>query len=242
MEQLYTEYPVLYDAIQSDWDYNRDVTFVTDLLDRDPRDCRLLEIGCGTGNHTRLFADAGFDVTAVEPNEGMLRRARETADASYHDGGLPDLPVADTFDVVVAIRGVINHVSPGELDAALADMVGHLAADGLLVFDNSPLPPEGNSPAIDIGSLNGDQYARVVQMNPGPGDRLHWDQILLTPGGEVVVDTREMTPFDDLEIAAALSTHDTVFEPADGFGPADSRTVFVCRPGSRGGRLSGSPG
>lgn len=102
MEQLYTEYPALYDAMQSDWDYDRDVSFVIELLnDRAPRDCRLLEVGCGTGEHTRRL-----------------------------------------------------------------------------------------------------------------------------------VDTRRMTPFDDLDIAAVLSTHGVAFEPFDGFGPSDSRTVFVCTPGS----------
>lgn len=230
MEQLYTAYPALYDAIQSDWDYDRDVSFVTDLLEgRAPGDCRLLEVGCGTGEHTRRFADAGFDVTAIEPNEGMLDRAREKVDVTYQTAGLPNIPVEETFDVVVAIRGVINHLPPEDLGPAIADLVAHLASDGILVFDNSPLPSDGNQPAIDVGTVDDDYYARIVQMNPGPGERLHWDQIVITPDDTVLVDTREMTPFDDLDIATALSTHDIVFEPFDGFGPSDSRTVFVCK-------------
>lgn len=231
MEQLYTEYSTLYDAIQSDWDYDRDVSFVTDFLEgRDPRDSRLLEVGCGTGEHTRRFVEAGFDVTAIDPNESMIDRAREKVTVTYHTAGIPGIPVDETFDVIVAIRGVINHVPPEDLDAAIHDLVSHLASDGILVFDNSPLPSDGNHPAIDVGTTDGDHYARIVQMNPREDDRLDWDQIVVTPEGTVFVDTRQITPFDDLEIATALSAHDIVFEPFEGFGPSDSRTVFVCKP------------
>ncbi|MCU4716477.1 class I SAM-dependent DNA methyltransferase [Halapricum hydrolyticum] len=230
MERLYTDYPELYDAIQSEWDYDRDCAFVQDLLDdRDPADLTLLEIGCGTGEHTQRFVDAGYDVTAIDPNEGMLSRAREKVDADYHAAGVPGIPVDSEFDVVVAIRGVINHLPPAELGPAIEDVAAHLAADGVFVFDNSPLPPEGNEVAIDVGETDAGRYARLVQMNPD-GDRLRWDQIVFTPDGEVCVDTRPMTPFDDLEIAATLSGYGLDVEPVGGYGPDDDRTVFVCTP------------
>ncbi|QSG11788.1 SAM-dependent methyltransferase [Halapricum desulfuricans] len=185
MEQLYTDYPELYDAIQSEWDYDRDCAFVRDLLDgRDPEDLRLLEIGCRTGEHTRRFAADGYDVTAMDPNEGMLSRAKEKIDVDYHAAGVPGIPVDSEFDVVVA---------------------------------------------IDVGEADDSRYARIVQMNPD-GDRLRWDQIVFTPDGHVCVDTRPMTPFDDLDIAVALAEHGLDAEPVDGYGPDDDRTVFVCTP------------
>lgn len=230
MEQVYTEYPELYDAIQSEWDYDRDCAFVRDLLDgRDPADLTLLEVGCGTGEHTRRFAEAGYDVTAIDPNEGMLSRAREKGGADYLVAGVPGIPVDAEFDLVVAIRGVINHLPPAQLEPAIEDVAAHLAPDGVFVFDNSPLPPEGNEVAIDIGEGDSGSYARLVQMNPD-GDRLRWDQMVVTPDGGVCVDTRPMTPFDDLDIAATLSANGFDFEPFDGYGPDDDRTVFVCTP------------
>ncbi|QSG05560.1 class I SAM-dependent DNA methyltransferase [Halapricum desulfuricans] len=230
MERLYTDYPELYDAIQSEWDYDRDCAFVRDLLDgRDPENLRLLEIGCGTGEHTRRFAADGYDVTAMDPNEGMLSRAKEKIDIEYHAAGVPGIPVDSEFDVVVAIRGVINHLPPAELEAAIEDVAARLAPDGVFVFDNSPLSPGGNEVAIDAGEADGGRYARLVQMNPD-GDRLRWDQIVFTPDGDVCVDTRPMTPFDDLDLAVALAEHGLDVEPVDGYGPDDDRTVFVCTP------------
>lgn len=230
VERLYSEYPELYDAIQSEWDYNRDVSFVVEKLQEyGQMGDRLLEIGCGTGEHTRRFAEEGFDVTAVDPSEGMLSRAREKAGegVTFRNGALPEIELGEAFDVVVAIRGVINHLPPEQLAPALEAFHAHLADDGVLVFDNSPLPPEGNHPALDVGTTENGQYARVVQMNPTDGERLSWDSVVFTPEGQFFVDSYEMTPFDDLTIAAALSELGFAVEPIDGYGPADHRTVFV---------------
>lgn len=232
VEQLYSEYPALYDAIQSGWDYDRDVSFVTEQLrEHGNGGERLLEIGCGTGEHTRRLAGAGFEVTAVDPVDGMLALAREKVDESgvdFRQESLPELDVEGAFDVVVAIRGVINHLPPGELAPALAALDRHLADGGVLVFDNSPLPAEGNHPALDVGTTDdGESYARIVQMNPTDGQRLSWDSVVFTPDGEFFVDSHEMTPFDDLTVAAALSELGLSVYPVDGYGPDDHRTVFV---------------
>ncbi len=228
VEQLYAEYPELYDAIQSEWDYDRDVSFVSDTLaERGQSGRRLLEVGCGTGEHTRRFVESGFDVTAVDPSGGMLSLAREKTTAQFREGALPGLALGKEFDVIVAIRGVINHLPPEQLAPALEAFADHLVEGGVLVFDNSPLPPEGNHPALDIGSTDDGQYARIVQMNPAEDGRLSWDSVVFTPDGEFFIDSRPMTPFDDLTIAAALSELGFAVQPVDGYGPDDHRTVFV---------------
>lgn len=226
IENLYTEYPELYDAIQAEWDYDRDISFVQ-ARTGSATDSSLLEIGCGTGEHTRRFIDEGFDVTGVDPHEGMLDRAREKCTAEFHRGGLPDIPVDGAFDVVVAIRGVINHVSPSELALSLQSMVDCLADGGHLVFDNSPLPPDGNHPALDVGQTEYGDYARIAQMKPA-GDRLDWVSMTFGPGGAFFVDRRKMTPFEDDVLETALSELGLSVETTDGFGPDDHRTVFVC--------------
>src|SRR5687768_1887534 len=55
---------------------------------------RALEIGAGTGKATRLFAERGIHVTAVEPDAGM--RAVLRADTS----GLPVTVVPSTFEAI----------------------------------------------------------------------------------------------------------------------------------------------
>jgi SAM-dependent methyltransferase len=261
-DDLYDERPRLYDAIQSEWEYDRDVDFVFDALadrgvdldalaDRgvdldalaDPE--RLLEVGCGTGEHTRRFAARGLDVTAVDPHEEMLAVAREKCAGVEHvapaggDGGVefrrtglpdPDLGGADPFDAAVAVRGVVNHLPPGDLDPALAALYDRLRSGGVLVFDNSPLPPDGNRPGLDVGrDADGEiEYVRVAHHVATGDGRLDWRAVTFTPDGDAFTDSRRMTPFADDRIADALAAAGfAAVDVVDGYGPDDERSVFV---------------
>ncbi|VTT87038.1 Methyltransferase [Halorubrum sp. DM2] len=245
---LYDERPRLYDAIQSEWAYDRDVDFVRDVLAErgvDPE--RLLEIGCGTGEHTRRFAARGLDVTAIDVHEGMLDVAREKCDravvgsdradeprgaVAFRHAGLPDpdLGDAEPFDAAVAIRGVVNHLPPSDLDPAIEALRDALRPGGVLVFDNSPLPPAGNRPGLDVGrdADGAVEYVRVAHHVPTDDGRLDWRAVTFTPDGDPFVDRRRMTPFSDDRIADALAAagFDAV-SVADGYGPDDDRRVFV---------------
>lgn len=227
-ERLYTEHPQLYDAIQAHWPYERDVDFVVAAAERaglDPD--RLLELGCGTGEHTRRFVDRGFDVTAVDKHEGMLEVARSKCQADFRQQTLPQLALEDEFPLAVAIRGVINHLGPDELAPAAAAVRTHLSDGGLFVFDNSPLPPEGNHPGIDIGAADGGDYARIAQHVPVDDGRLDWRAVTFTPDGEFFINSRLMTPFEDARIGRILQDEGFAVETHAGFGPDDERTVFV---------------
>lgn len=223
----YTDHPDLYDAVQSEWDYDRDVAFVESVLaDHDVDGRHILEVGCGTGEHTRRFVAAGSDVTAVDPAEGMLAAAREKCDAHFHATGLPDLAVEGEFDAAVALRGVVNHLSPADLEPALAAVAARLRHGGVIVFDNSPLPTDGNEPGLDVGTTERGRYVRVAQMQARTDGRLDWVSVVFGPDCEVITTRRPMTPFSDETLADALTDLGFDIETHDGFGPSDDRTVF----------------
>lgn len=65
----------------------------------------VLDLGCGTGIASRLFAARGFRVTGVDPNEEMLAAARGEGGAEFVRGessatGLPDA----SYDLAVAAQ------------------------------------------------------------------------------------------------------------------------------------------
>lgn len=244
-DRLYAEFPALYDAIQSAWDYDRDVSFLLAAADRhdavrvvDGRavdDPRLLEVGCGTGEHTRRLAAAGFEVTGVDPARPVLARATAKypeLDAALAVGGLPELPVDGEFPVVAALRGVVSHLPPEALRPAVAALADRLTDDGVLIFDASDLPPAGHdAPALDVGEAPTGQYARIVQMQPRDDGRLDWNSVVVPPEGTPFVNSRPMTPFDDETVIAALRETGLAVETHDGFGPeGGARTVFVATP------------
>ncbi len=87
---------------------------------------RVLDLGCGTGIVTRLFAARGFDVVGVDPNPSMLARARRLG-GTYRRGeaaatGLPagraDLVVCGQafhwFEVAPALREIGRVLKPGK--------------------------------------------------------------------------------------------------------------------------------
>ena len=66
-----------YDRIYWSKDYSGEVDFLVRLFDRSGVTGKnLLEVGCGTGNHTKLLVARGYRVTAVDISDDVLRVAR----------------------------------------------------------------------------------------------------------------------------------------------------------------------
>ena len=72
----------------------------------------LLDVGSGDGTLAAAWADAGWQVTACEPESTMRAvSVRQHPSIEVVEGALPHLPFADrAFDVVVA-NFVLNHVA-----------------------------------------------------------------------------------------------------------------------------------
>ncbi|MBM4312983.1 MAG: class I SAM-dependent methyltransferase [Deltaproteobacteria bacterium] len=77
---------------------------------------RLLDIGCGSGDHLNLFRKKGCDVTGIDPSSPMLDRAgqRLAHRADLRQGRAEDLPFSDNeFDIVTLITALEFTDDPG---------------------------------------------------------------------------------------------------------------------------------
>jgi len=75
-------------------------------LVRPKRGERILDIGCGTGNHLLLFYRLGLDVTGLDASPYMLdiAKSRLGNKASFKIGSVEDLPFEDNeFDITTLI-------------------------------------------------------------------------------------------------------------------------------------------
>lgn len=72
---------------------------------------RLLEVGCGTGLHSRVFAGAGLEVTAVDTDAAMIARARTAGiGADFHALPVEELDDRE-FDGAAALFNVANYIT-----------------------------------------------------------------------------------------------------------------------------------
>lgn len=119
-----------------------DVGFLAGL----PEGARILEVGCGTGHATALFASRGHDITAIEPGEGMARVTRRR----FQD--LPNVrvvqstfeswePDGDGFDLVLGASS-LHLVEPEHRFAKPARLLKPGGALAVMWHDREP----GDSP------------------------------------------------------------------------------------------------
>ena len=64
-----------YDRIWGKYDYDTDVRFLDELF-KEHRCKNVVDIGCGTGNHSVRLSKLGYEVTGVDISPAMLKRAR----------------------------------------------------------------------------------------------------------------------------------------------------------------------
>lgn len=89
---------------------------------------RILDIGCGSGITTRIFADAGFSVVGIEPSAAMINLARKAAPyAEFIQNSAYEIELPNC-DAIVAIGEVLNyHGEPKRADELIRKSFSRLA-------------------------------------------------------------------------------------------------------------------
>jgi SAM-dependent methyltransferase len=122
---------------------------------------RVLDVGCGDGQVSRLAAKLGAQVVGIDPTWNCVSVANERGGAAFARAGAAQLPFADgTFDAVVACL-VFEHIR--DVDAAIAEVARVLQPGGRFCFFlNHPLLQTPNSGWIDDQFLDPpEQYWRI---------------------------------------------------------------------------------
>lgn len=109
----------------------------------DPCDARVLDIGCGGGDMTRMLVDAVGEVRGIDVSAEQVDRARAAvpnAQIDHYDGAA--LPYADgEFDAAFAVC-VMHHVPPGDWEPFAAEMIRVVRPGGLVaVYEHNPFNP-----------------------------------------------------------------------------------------------------
>lgn len=138
----FLKYSAYYDLLYKDKDYEGEADYVAATLRALAPDARkILEFGSGTGKHARLLAHKGFDVHGIERSVEMAALANDApvpGPGSFRCqvGDIADVPVAGTYDAVIALFHVISYLTDNDaLLKVFRSASGHLDPGGIFFFD-----------------------------------------------------------------------------------------------------------
>ena len=94
------------------------------FLEQIPRDSRVLEVGCNMGNQLLVLQQMGFtDLYGIEIQTYALDRAKERLHGvQLTQGSALSIPYPDQFFDLVFTSGVLIHIAPNDLSAALSEI------------------------------------------------------------------------------------------------------------------------
>jgi SAM-dependent methyltransferase len=164
---------------------------------------RLLDVCCGDGRHARPLALAGYAVTGIDENEGLLARARQRwlendAPGLAADDALdPRAPVfrlhdmrailvlGDTFDAVTCMWASFGFFDAATNESVLAQMAATVRPGGRILLDiydrdffarhagRRTLERNGSA-VVEEKSLEGDVLTVRLDYGGGAVDTFRW--------------------------------------------------------------------
>jgi len=95
-----------------------------DFIGDFPKDSKILEVGCNSGNQLIALQEAGFsEIYGIELQVYAVEAAKKrTENMNIIQGSGFDLPFKDSFFDIVCTNGVLIHISPNDLPKIMDEM------------------------------------------------------------------------------------------------------------------------
>jgi SAM-dependent methyltransferase len=166
------------------------------LSEDESRRRRILDVGCGTGEHTRHFAECGWEAVGIDVSDKMVEDAREHAGATEAGGSarfelldaaaaveLADAP----FDAAICLGNMVAFIeSLDEMNTVFGGIAGSLAPGAILMMQLLNYERIVGVPVRSLG----------VNVRPLPEDEGDGEIVfvrVLNPAGDGTVDFYPIT-------------------------------------------------
>lgn len=110
-----------YDVFYKEKDYKQESEFIHSLISENNKGGIMLELACGTGNHSFYFEKLQYKITASDYSPDMIARAKAKAalknsENKFEVADMTALPFEDTsFDTVICLFDSIGYVQTNSL-------------------------------------------------------------------------------------------------------------------------------
>ncbi|MDE5763957.1 MAG: class I SAM-dependent methyltransferase [Ruminococcus sp.] len=143
----YSVFARYYDELTSNIDYNRRGEYFSSIIAKFRKTSGniLLDLACGTGSISEIFAGKGYDVIGVDNSEEMLGIALDKKfdsglDIQYLCQDMRKLDMFGSVDVTVCALDSINHLgSLGDVEKVFRNVALFSEPDALFIFDVNTL-------------------------------------------------------------------------------------------------------
>lgn len=142
----YENFAAVYDDLQADVDYGQRAEYLLKLFKKyDRLPTLLLDVACGTGGFSLLFAQKGIEVIGADPSPEMLDIARQKFSSAGREALLlcqsaEELDLYGTVDGAVCCLDSLNHIiDEDEFKRSIERIALFLEPERLFIFDVNTL-------------------------------------------------------------------------------------------------------
>lgn len=140
--EAYTNFAQVYDTFMDNVSYEEWADYIHRILKKyGINDGIVLELGCGTGSMTEIFASKGYDMIGVDNSGEMLETAMEKCTRSGHDilylqQDMREFELYGTVKAIISVCDCVNYVTEEEdLKEVFRLVNNYLDPKGIFVFD-----------------------------------------------------------------------------------------------------------
>ena len=134
-------YSKVYDVLYKKKNYNKEFDLIHNKIKKHNKNCKnVLELGCGTGQYTKLFCQKKYGVVAVDKSESMLKIAKKKCknikNLKFIKDNIVKFNNSKKFDVVASLFDVVSYITKEkDLNIFFKNTRKNLKNNGILIFD-----------------------------------------------------------------------------------------------------------
>lgn len=135
---MYNQLAKYTDLLYGDKDYKKETEFIIRRIKENKISGKvLIDVACGSGNHSKLLQNEGYQIYGVDLNKGMLNLAKKNIPhIKLYEQDMRKLKLPIKSDIIICMFNSINYnMGYEQLKKTLKRFYDQLNNDGIVIFD-----------------------------------------------------------------------------------------------------------